>query len=69
MSRLIATLNLYQEADGTFEVTVSGSFERAQNTTPGDVDMKPIDHIENRILAAADRMHQRKRRDGTFRAV
>lgn len=69
MSKHVATLNLFQEPDGTFEITVfAGTFD-AEAKISGDVDLKPIDQIENRILAAAVRMNQRKRNDGTYRPL
>ena len=69
MSRHIASLNLFQEADGSFQITVAGGSAEPLITVPGDVGLKPIDHIENRVLAAAENMHRRKRQDGTFRAI
>ena len=60
----IATLNLFRESYG-HEITVSSAAQLAKQETPPD--LRPIDHIENLIIEAAERMKARKMADGTFR--
>lgn len=61
----VAGLNLFREADGTHEITVGSADPTVFDETPDG--LRPIDHIENLILAAAIRMRERKLADGTFR--
>lgn len=60
-----ATLNLFREPDGHFEITVASGNVQIIGEAPDG--LKPIDHIENCILAAAEEMKARKVADGTFR--
>lgn len=69
MSTHIASLNLFREADGTYQITVAGGSPEIAKVVEGDAALRPIDHIENRVLAAATGMAQRKRGDGTFREI
>lgn len=71
MSKHIASLNLFQQPDGTYQITVAAASPDSQpaHTAPGDADLKPVDHVENRVLAAAAQMARRKRGDGTFREI
>lgn len=69
MSKHLAVLNLFEQPDGTLEITVAGSGSSIPNAVPGDAGQKPIDQIENRIISAATRMHQSKRNDGTYREI
>lgn len=65
IGRHLASLNLFVEADGAYEITVAS----ASRNLPGEaeVGLRPIDRVENLILAAARRMEARKRTKGTFR--
>jgi len=60
----LASLNLFREADGTVEITVSGSSALlhriwATNNEPG----QPIDYVERLIIEAAENI--KARRQGT----
>lgn len=63
----VAGLNLFREPDGTHEITVASADHKVMDET--EAGLKPIDHIENLILAAAERMRARKVADGTYRIV
>lgn len=69
MTKHIASLNLFQQPDGSYQITVAGGSMKDIAVVPGDVDLKPVDHIENRVLAAARNMQRRKRGDGTYRTI
>jgi len=71
VSKHIATLNLFQQSDGTYQITVAAASPDSQPTHAalGDADLKPVDHVENRVLAAAANMARCKRGDGTFREI
>jgi len=60
----VASLNLFRESYG-HEVTVMGADPDVCLETPDG--LKPIDHIENQVIAAALRMRDRKLADGTYR--
>ena len=55
-----ATLNLFREPDGTYEITVASAdmAVMAEATRRG---VKPIDYVEGLIMMAADRMKARHR--------
>lgn len=62
----VASLNLFREAYG-HEITVASADHRVMDEA--EEGLKPIDHIENLVIAAAMRMKRRKEADGTYRIV
>jgi hypothetical protein len=63
----IGTMNLFREPGGVHEITVSSTDPTVFDETPDG--LRPIDHIENLILAAAARMKARKLANGTYREM
>lgn len=63
----VATLNLFQEDDGSFHITVMSVYGDIADFRDAEGILKPIDTVENHILSAAETMRKRKQKDGSFR--
>ena len=60
MSRHLAVLNLFREADGTVEITVAGAPGALEEFRAKGLDGVPQAYVEDLVIDAAKRMRARR---------